>query len=214
MPPAAHIVFIEAMMKSLYLQDIETAEHTRRVARLTLQFARTMNVFSESELRDLYYGALLHDAGKVGIPEAILKKKGKLTRQEMEIVKKHPQYTYDLFFAISGFEPLLDIAYCHHEKWDGTGYPRRLKGTTIPLKARLFAVVDVWDALTSDRCYRPAWTDQHAYAHILRQAGSHFDPAVVEAFEHNFHLFSRTSAPIVLGELSVFQAGQITIARV
>lgn len=193
MPSTTHVLFIEALIKFLHMRDIETAEHTRRVAQTVVKFAQNMNVFSKSELKDLYYNALLHDVGKIGIPDVILKKKGKLTKMEMEVIQKHPQYTYDLFFAISGFESLLEIAYCHHEKWDGTGYPRRLKGEKIPLNARLFAVVDVWDALTSDRCYRSAWSDQKAYKHILQQSGTHFDPIIVKAFVDNFHLFAHAS---------------------
>jgi len=194
MPPSTQILFIETLIKFLHLRDIETAEHTRRVAQTAVEFARYMNAFTELELKDLYYSALLHDVGKIGIPDMILKKRGRLTKEEMAIIQKHPQYTYDLFFAISGFEALLDIAYCHHEKWDGTGYPRRLKGDEIPLKARLFAVVDVWDALTSDRCYRPAWSDRQAYAYILHESGVQFDPAIVEAFVSHFQLFAHAPA--------------------
>jgi HD-GYP domain-containing protein (c-di-GMP phosphodiesterase class II) len=176
-------------MHFLHLRDIETAKHTRRVANLTVEFSRVSGQFNEDELKDLYFCALIHDLGKMAVPDAILKKKGRLSRKEMKVIQMHPQYTYDLFFVLTGFDSMLEIAYCHHEKWDGTGYPRRLMGEAIPLKARLFAIVDVWDALTSDRCYRPAWTEKQAFQYIQEQSGAHFDPAMVNLFTQNFHLF-------------------------
>src|SRR5581483_9371106 len=127
-------------------------------------------------------GALLHDIGKMGVPDNILLKPGKLTDEEWEIMRRHPQYAFDLLTPISYLRRSLDIPFCHHEKWDGTGYPRGLKGEEIPLVARIFAVVDVWDAVTSDRPYRPAWTKDQALKHIQEQSGSHFDPRVVRTF--------------------------------
>jgi len=127
-------------------------------------------------------GALLHDIGKMGVPDNILLKPGELTEEEWVRMRTHPGYAYDLLKPIAFLAPALDIPYCHHEKWDGTGYPRRLKGQEIPLAARLFAVVDVWDALLSDRPYRKAWTSERARQYIRDQAGIYFDPKVVETF--------------------------------
>ncbi|MEW6718352.1 MAG: HD-GYP domain-containing protein, partial [Chloroflexota bacterium] len=127
-------------------------------------------------------GALLHDMGKLGIPDTILLKPGPLTEKEWEIMHQHPVYAYELLAPIPYLRPALDIPYCHHENWDGSGYPRKLKGEQIPLVARIFAVVDVWDALRSDRPYRKAWPEEKALAYIQEQAGKHFDPQVVEAF--------------------------------
>jgi HD-GYP domain-containing protein (c-di-GMP phosphodiesterase class II) len=127
-------------------------------------------------------GALLHDLGQLGVPDSILLKPGKLTDEEWITLRKHPQHAYDLLASIEYLRPALDIPHCHHEKWDGTGYPRGLKGQEIPLAARLFAVVDVWDALRADRPYRAAWPDEKAFEYISSQAGKHFDPKVVELF--------------------------------
>jgi HD-GYP domain-containing protein (c-di-GMP phosphodiesterase class II) len=124
----------------------------------------------------------LHDIGKMGIPDAILLKPGPLTEQEWTIMRWHPTLAYQLLQPITYLWPALDIPYRHHEKWDGSGYPQGLKGAQIPLAARAFAVVDVWDALTSDRPYRPAWSWDRTFAHIRAEAGHHFDPAVVEVF--------------------------------
>jgi HD-GYP domain-containing protein (c-di-GMP phosphodiesterase class II) len=127
-------------------------------------------------------GALLHDMGKIGIPDSILHKPDKLTDEEWKIMRKHPQLAYDMLYPIEYLRPALEIPLTHHEKWDGTGYPRGLKGEEIPIVARLFAVVDVWDALTSDRPYRPAWSQDEALAYIREQSGKHFDPQVVDLF--------------------------------
>jgi HD-GYP domain-containing protein (c-di-GMP phosphodiesterase class II) len=127
-------------------------------------------------------GALLHDMGKIGIPDSILHKPDKLTDEEWTIMRKHPQLAYDMLYPIEYLRPALEIPLTHHEKWDGTGYPRGLKGEEIPIVARLFAVVDVWDALTSDRPYRPAWSQEEALTYIREQSGKHFDPRVVDLF--------------------------------
>jgi HD-GYP domain-containing protein (c-di-GMP phosphodiesterase class II) len=137
---------------------------------------------SEAEQVHVRRGALLHDIGKMGIPDSILHKPGPLADEEGEIMRQHPVYAYQLLSPITHLRPALDIPYCHHEKWDGTGYPRGLKGEQIPLAARIFAVVDVWDALRSDRPYRAAWPEEKVRAHIREQAGKHFDPQVVEVF--------------------------------
>ena len=138
--------------------------------------------FPEDELLHIRWGALLHDIGKMGVPDNILLKPEALTEEEWVVMRKHPQYAFDLLKSIAFLGSALDIPYCHHEKWDGTGYPRGLKGAEIPLVARLFAVVDVWDALTSDRPYRPAWTKDEALAYIRDQSGKYFDPQVIDAF--------------------------------
>jgi len=125
---------------------------------------------------------LLHDIGKIGVPDAVVLKPGPLTEAEWELMRRHPQYAYNMLSPIGYLSEALNIPYCHHEKWDGTGYPRGLKGEEIPLAARLFSVVDVWDALTSDRPYRQAWTHEKAKLYIQEQAGTQFEPKIVEAF--------------------------------
>jgi putative nucleotidyltransferase with HDIG domain len=177
----AYDATIEGWSRALDLRDEETEGHTQRVTELTLRLARAMGV-SEVELVHIRRGALLHDIGKMGVPDRILLKPGPLTAEEKEVMRRHPQYAYDMLWPIEHLRPALDIPYCHHERWDGSGYPRQLKGEQIPLAARIFAVVDVFDALTSDRPYRPAWPREKALEHIRRQAGRHFDPRVVEVF--------------------------------
>jgi putative nucleotidyltransferase with HDIG domain len=172
---------IEGWSHALDLRDKETEGHTLRVTELTLELARAFG-FSEAELVHVRRGGLLHDIGKMGIPDRILLKEGPLTPEEWEIMRKHPDYAHEMLLPIEYLRPAVDIPYCHHEKWDGTGYPRGLIREEIPLIARIFAVVDVWDALTSDRPYRPAWSREKTLAHIQEQAGTHFDPHVVEVF--------------------------------
>lgn len=133
------------------------------------------------------WGSLLHDTGKMGVPDHILLKPGSLTDEEWVIMKKHPQFAYEMLSPIQYLKSATDIPYCHHEKWDGTGYPRGLKGEQIPLTARIFAVVDIWDAIRSDRPYRPAWPKEKALEHIKSLSGSHLDPKVVEAFLEMIH---------------------------
>jgi HD-GYP domain-containing protein (c-di-GMP phosphodiesterase class II) len=130
----------------------------------------------------IYRGALLHDIGKVGVPDGILLKPGPLTDDEWAIMRQHPAYAHDMLAPIAYLRPALDIPYCHHEKWDGSGYPRGLKGQAIPLAARIFAVADVWDALCSNRPYRAGWPLERVRAHIRAEAGRHFDPDVVAVF--------------------------------
>jgi HD-GYP domain-containing protein (c-di-GMP phosphodiesterase class II) len=127
-------------------------------------------------------GALLHDIGKMGIPDSILLKPGRLTEDERAAMERHTEYAYDLLSDIEYLKPAMDIPYCHHEKWDGTGYPRGLKGEEIPLAARIFSIIDVWDALSSDRPYRPAWPREKVMEYIRSESGKHFDPAVVDVF--------------------------------
>ncbi len=172
---------IEGWSWALDLRDKETEGHSQRVMEMTVRLARHFGMGTE-EIAHVSRGALLHDIGKMGVPDAILLKPDKLTDEEWVIMRKHPQNAYDMLKAIAYLRPALDIPYCHHEKWDGTGYPRRLIAGQIPLAARLFAVVDVWDALRADRPYRPAWSEEKVVAHIKALSGTHFDPQVVEHF--------------------------------
>lgn len=172
---------------ALELRDQETQGHTQRVTELSTDLARWMGV-PESGLDNIRRGALLHDIGKMGIPDSILLKPGKLTPAEWVIMRKHPQYAYEMIYPIEYLRPVLDIPYCHHERWDGTGYPRGLKGEEIPMAARIFAVIDVWDAMRSHRPYRPALSIDEVCDYISTASGTHFDPAVVDAF---FELLGR-----------------------
>jgi HD-GYP domain-containing protein (c-di-GMP phosphodiesterase class II) len=169
--------------EDLFFRNKETREHTFRVTEMTLLLATLMGI-SEHEIHYIKYGALLHDIGHMGIPENILLKPGKLSRDELFIMQKHPDYAYDLMYPIEYFRPCLSIPYSHHEKWDGTGYPQGLKDEQIPLSARLFAIADVWDTLSSTRVYREAWPLDKVLNHIKQQSGTHFDPRVVELFLH------------------------------
>jgi putative nucleotidyltransferase with HDIG domain len=178
---------IEGWARALEMRDQETEGHTRRVTELTERLARAMNV-GDQELVQLRRGSLLHDIGKMGIPDSILLKPGPLNDVEREIMHRHPQYAFEMLAPIAYLRLALDIPYCHHERWNGTGYPRGLVGEQIPLAARIFAVVDVWDALRSDRPYRPAWPEEKVLAYIREQAGKHFDPKVVMQF---FRMFER-----------------------
>ena len=177
----AYDATIEGWSRALDLRDRETEGHTLRVTELTVEMAAEMGM-SKEELVHIRRGALLHDIGKMGVPDRILLKPDTLTNEEWKIMQKHPIFAYEMLSPISFLRPALDIPYCHHERWDGTGYPRKLKGDEIPIVARIFAVVDVWDALTSNRPYRPAWTKEQALEHIQEQPGKHFDPKVVEVF--------------------------------
>jgi HD-GYP domain-containing protein (c-di-GMP phosphodiesterase class II) len=172
---------LEGWSKALDLRDKETEGHTQRVVDMTLQIARVMGIPEQDQVH-IRRGALLHDIGKMGIPDAILLKPGPLNDEEWKIMHMHPGYAYDLLYPIKHLRPALDIPYAHHEHWDGSGYPRNLKGENIPLAARIFAVIDVWDALTSDRPYRPAWSAKKAINYIQQQSGKYFDPHIVETF--------------------------------
>ena len=163
------------------LRDRETKGHSERVSMAAARLAQAYGVGDE-ELVPLRQGALLHDVGKLAVPDSILLKPGPLTDEEWVEMRKHPVYAYEWLSPIQFLEPALDIPYCHHEKWDGSGYPRGLAGEEIPLPARIFAVVDVWDALLSDRPYRRAWEPEAVRAYIAEQSGRHFDPDVVRCF--------------------------------
>lgn len=178
---ASYETTLEGWSHALDLRDKETEGHTLRVTELTLRIARAMG-FSAEQLVHVRRGALLHDIGKMGVPDQILHKPGPLTEEEWRSMKRHPELAYELLSPIQYLAPALDIPHYHHEKWDGSGYPVGLKGEEIPLAARIFAVVDVYDALTSDRPYRASWSKEQALAYIRSEAGRHFDPAVVDIF--------------------------------
>jgi PAS domain S-box-containing protein/putative nucleotidyltransferase with HDIG domain len=177
----AYDATIEGWSRALDLRDHETNDHTMRTADITVRLAQAFGV-SDADLIQIRWGALLHDIGKMAIPDSILNKPGPLSEDEWTIMKKHPIYARDMLAAIDFLQPAMEIPYCHHEKWNGEGYPRQLKGEIIPLSARIFSVVDVWDALRSNRPYRKAWQDDKIRSYIHEQTGSHFDPLVVDAF--------------------------------
>jgi len=172
---------LEGWSRALEMRERETAGHSKRVVNLTLLLAQKLGV-SEDDIVNVRRGAILHDIGKMGVPDSILLKPGPLTLEEWEIMREHPRLAFDALSRVAFLRPALDIPYCHHEHWDGSGYPRGLRGEEIPLAARLFAVVDVWDALNSERPYRRAWSEQAVLAYIGQQAGRQFDPRVVSAF--------------------------------
>jgi putative nucleotidyltransferase with HDIG domain len=177
----AYNATIEGWSHALDLRDKETEGHTQRVTEMTVRLARAFGL-NESDLVQVRWGALLHDIGKLAVPDAVLHKPGPLSDGEWELMKRHPFLAYEMISPIHYLRRAVDIPYCHHEKWDGTGYPRGLTGEQIPVAARLFAVVDMWDAITSDRPYRPAWSRERALAYIREQSGKHLDPEVVLAF--------------------------------
>ena len=177
----AYEATIEGWGRALDLRDQETEGHSRRVTDLAERLARALGL-SEGELVPIRRGALLHDIGKMGVPDRILLKTDDLTPTEWRVMRRHPQDAYDMLSPIAFLRPALDIPYCHHEKWDGSGYPRGLHGEEIPLAARLFAIVDVWDALSSDRPYRARWSEARVLDHIRSLSGTHFDPHVVAVF--------------------------------
>ena len=177
----AYDATIEGWSRAMDLRDHETEGHCQRVTDLTLRLARGLGI-SEEQLIHIRRGALLHDIGKMGVPDAILLKPGPLTDQEWVIMHQHPRLAYEMLSPIDFLRPALSIPYCHHEKWDGGGYPRQLRGEAIPLEARIFAIIDVWDALRSDRPYRAGWPELKIYDHLQQLAGTHFDPRIVTAF--------------------------------
>ena len=177
----AYDATLKGWSAALEMRDADTCGHTVRTADLTVSLARAMGA-SEDALPHIYRGALLHDIGKMTVPDAILNKPGPLTDDEWTVMREHPERAYRMLREIEYLHPALDIPYCHHERWDGRGYPRGLAGEEIPFAARVFSVIDVYEALTSDRPYREAWTHDRAIEHIREQSGSQFDPRVVEAF--------------------------------
>jgi len=192
----AYDATIEGWSRALDLRDEETEGHTQRVTNMTLRLCEVLGI-SEAERVQIRRGSLLHDIGKMGIPDSILLKPGPLTAEEWVVMQKHPVYAYEFLSPVSFLRPALDIPYCHHEKWDGTGYPRGIRGEQIPAAARVFALADVWDALSSDRHYRPAWKEDDIIRHIQSEVGSHFDPKVVDLFMDLFRNgeFRRATTP-------------------
>ncbi len=181
--------------RALDLRDRVTEQHTERVTDLTVRLAREMGM-TEEEIVHVRRGALLHDIGKLGVPDSILKKPGSLTPEEWEIMHRHPRAAFEMLFPIAFLRPALDIPYCHHERWDGTGYPRGLKGEQIPLSARIFSLADIWDSIhTSDRPYRRALPKDEACEQIRSLAGTHLDPKVVEVFLRLSDEFCRPDPP-------------------
>lgn len=178
---SAYETTLEGWSRALEIRDRETQGHTKRVTDLTLRIAKQMG-FNEEQLTHIHRGVLLHDIGKLGIPDDILHKSGPLTEKEWQIMRLHPQIAFNLIYPIEYLRPALNIPRHHHEKWDGSGYPDGLKGEAIPLEARIFALVDVYDALSFDRPYRKAWEKEKVIAYIKSESGKHFDPAVVELF--------------------------------
>jgi len=178
---SAYEATIEGWSHAMDLRDRETEGHSQRVTQLTVKMSQALGLGND-DIMHIRRGALLHDMGKIGVPDAILHKPGPLTDDEWILMRKHPQFAFDMLYPIEYLRPALGIPLSHHEKWDGTGYPRGLKGEEIPMAARMFAVVDVWDALTSDRPYRPAWSEEQALTYIREQSGKHFDPDAVDLF--------------------------------
>lgn len=174
-------MFMEAIGVFVDMRDQETQDHTLRVTDLTMRLAMKFGI-SGDDLKNIHRGCLLHDMGKIGIPDNILKKPGSLTTEERKVMEEHPALAYHRFKHIPLLKDVLVIPYCHHEKWDGSGYPRGLMGEEIPLAARIFAVVDVWDAVTNDRPYRKAWDKERALQHIRLEKSISFDPKIVDQF--------------------------------
>lgn len=177
----AYDATIEGWARALDLRDKETEGHSRRVTEMTLQMARVIGM-DEEEMLSIRRGALLHDIGKMGVPDSILLKPDALTVEEWEVMRKHPTYAYQMLSPVTFLQSALDIPYAHHERWDGSGYPRGLREKEIPLPARIFAVVDVWDALCSDRPYRKGWSQERILQHLQTETGAHFDPEIVALF--------------------------------
>jgi PAS domain S-box-containing protein/putative nucleotidyltransferase with HDIG domain len=184
----AYEATLEGWSRALELRNKETEGHSKRVTEKTLFLSQMAGVTGEA-INYIRWGTLLHDIGKMAIPDSILLKTEELTEDEWDIMRMHPQYAYEMLYPIKYLQPAIDIPYNHHEKWDGSGYPRGLSNEEIPLAARIFAIIDVWDALTSERPYRPAWSEEAAFKYIRDQAGKHFDPDLVEKFIDNFHFF-------------------------
>lgn len=177
----AYQATIDSLVGAIELRDIGTGFHSHRVVTLASSLAWEMGL-SEAKIETLSQGALLHDIGKIGVSDEILRKPGRLTAQEWTVMRTHAQRGYELLNSVSNLKAAAKIARYHHERWDGSGYPRGLKGKSIPVEVRIFAVVDVWDALISRRPYRKAWPEKEAFDYIVENSGKLFDPAVVEAF--------------------------------
>ncbi len=171
----------QGLLRMLYLRDYETEAHTLRVMEVALRLASKAGLAKE-QVESFRFGCMLHDIGKIAIPDRILFKQETLTPTEWAIMQKHPEYARELLVPLTYYQHAVDIPYCHHEHWDGSGYPRGLKGEEIPLAARIFTLVDVWDALSSDRPYRAAWREEKVRAYLTEQSGLLFDPTLVPLF--------------------------------
>jgi putative nucleotidyltransferase with HDIG domain len=178
----AYVLTLEGWAKTLEFHDRETLGHSRRVTDLCQLLAEQLGIKDPQELEYIRWGALLHDIGKLAIPYRILHKEGELNEEEWEVIKRHPDFARDLLGNINYLKPAMTIPGSHHENWDGTGYPQALKGQAIPLYARIFTVVDNWDALTTDRPYREAWSREKTLDYIREQSGKKFDPKIVDVF--------------------------------
>lgn len=174
-------ITLEGWAHAIERRSQEADGHTKRVTELTVELAQRLNI-PENQIIHIRRGAILHDIGKIGVPESVLLKPSVLNDKERELLRNHPKYAFDLLYPIEYLRPALDIPYCHHERWDGTGYPRGLKGEEIPIAARIFAVVDTWDALKTDRPYRSSWSTANTLDFINKASGEHFDPIVVKSF--------------------------------
>jgi putative nucleotidyltransferase with HDIG domain len=177
----AYDTTLEGWAKALEMRDKETKDHSQRVTELTTELAKALGIDGD-DLIQIRRGTILHDIGKMAIPDEILRKPGKLTVEERKIMEQHPIHSYELLAHIPFLVKALDIPYCHHEHWDGSGYPRGLKGEEIPLSARIFSVVDVWDAVRSNRPYNRAWSKEKAIKYLKEASGKQFDPDCVAAF--------------------------------
>lgn len=184
---------IDGWMKVLDTRHKETKNHTARVTRMTLELAKISGITDPEELENIECGAILHDIGKIGISDEILIKPSKLTEDEFARIKTHPQIAYDIMSGIDFLSSIVDIPYSHHEKWDGSGYPKGLKGADIPVAARIFSIIDVWDALIHPRIYKSAWPEEKVLKYIQEQAGSHFDPHIVRLFLDNYEQIKTNS---------------------
>jgi putative nucleotidyltransferase with HDIG domain len=189
---SAYEATLEGWIRALDLRDGETQGHSRRVVELSVRLAQDLGVCAE-ELVHVRRGALLHDVGKMALPDTVLLKAAVLDEEEQALMRRHPEHAWEMLKGIDFLRPALDIPYCHHERWDGTGYPRGLRGEEIPLTARLFAVVDVWDALRYDRAYRAGWPAEKVKQYLRESAGTHFDPQVVPAF---LRILERDGEPV------------------
>ncbi|WP_243041137.1 HD-GYP domain-containing protein [Dyella sedimenti] len=176
---------LRALVSAMDARHKETSDHSERVMRMTVALARCAGLDGDA-LRHVRFGALLHDIGKLALPDAILIKPGPLTAEETALMRTHPALGRDLLMRTPFLRPAVDIPYAHHERWDGTGYPRGLRGEEIPLAARLFSVVDVWDALSFPRVYKPAWPEEEVLAYLRNAAGSQLDPAIVALFLRHY----------------------------
>ncbi len=185
---------MRVLVSAMDLRHRETSDHSERVMRMAVGMARLVGVRGEA-LQNLARGALLHDIGKLALPDAILTKPGKLDAAEMAVMRQHPTIGHDLLQRVAFLRDAAEIPYCHHERWDGNGYPRGLRGEAIPLAARIFSVVDVWDALISPRVYKQAWPEPAVLDYLKEVAGSQLDPQLVSLFVDHIEEFKTLAHP-------------------